>query len=52
MTGSWAFDDQIGRWLDAGRNADITLLQLARHTRDVGLFNPLHADANARPLTQ
>lgn len=30
--GTVALDDAIGRWLDAGRNADITLEELATHT--------------------
>ena len=30
--GTAGFGDPIGRWLDAGQNSDVTLLQLATHT--------------------
>ena len=30
------FSDPIGRWLDAGQNSDVTLLQLATHTSGCG----------------
>src|SRR5207247_8506623 len=31
--GTITFGDTIGRWLDAGQNSDVTLLQLPTHTR-------------------
>ncbi len=34
--------DEIGRWLDAGRNADITLRQLATHTSGLPRLSPSH----------
>ncbi len=35
-----ALDDQVGRWLDAGPNADITLEQLATHTSGLPRLAP------------
>jgi CubicO group peptidase (beta-lactamase class C family) len=35
-------DDEIGRWLDAGPNADITLRQLATHTSGLPRLSPSH----------
>ena len=35
-------DDEIGRWLDAGRNADITVRQLATHTSGLPRLSPSH----------
>lgn len=35
-------DDEIGRWLDAGPNADITLRQLATHTSGLPRLSPGH----------
>ncbi|CCH78445.1 putative Serine-type D-Ala-D-Ala carboxypeptidase [Nostocoides japonicum T1-X7] len=37
-----ALDDEIGRWLDAGPNADITLRQLATHTAGLPRLSPSH----------
>jgi serine-type D-Ala-D-Ala carboxypeptidase/endopeptidase len=36
------FDDEIGRWLDAGHNADITVRQLATHTSGLPRLSPSH----------
>jgi CubicO group peptidase (beta-lactamase class C family) len=38
--GTVALGDAIGRWLDAGRNADITLEQLATHTSGLPRLAP------------
>jgi CubicO group peptidase (beta-lactamase class C family) len=35
-------DDEIGRWLDAGQHADITLRQLATHTSGLPRLSPSH----------
>ncbi|NUP41225.1 MAG: beta-lactamase family protein [Streptomyces sp.] len=35
-------DDEIGRWLDAGENAEITLQQLATHTSGLPRLSPSH----------
>ena len=35
-------DDEIGRWLDAGVHADITLMQLATHTSGLPRLSPSH----------
>jgi CubicO group peptidase (beta-lactamase class C family) len=35
-------DDEIGRWLDAGESADITLRQLATHTSGLPRLSPSH----------
>ncbi|MEY9887026.1 D-alanyl-D-alanine-carboxypeptidase/D-alanyl-D-alanine-endopeptidase [Catenulispora sp. MAP5-51] len=35
-------DDEIGRWLDAGESADITLGQLATHTSGLPRLSPSH----------
>lgn len=37
-----AFDDEIGRWLGAGGNADITLRQLATHSSGLPRLSPSH----------
>jgi serine-type D-Ala-D-Ala carboxypeptidase/endopeptidase len=37
-----AFSDTIGRWLDAGQNSDVTLLQLATHTSGLPRLAPGH----------
>jgi CubicO group peptidase (beta-lactamase class C family) len=37
-----AFGDTIGRWLDAGQNSDVTLLQLATHTSGLPRLPPGH----------
>jgi len=39
---SGAVDDEIGRWLDAGHHADITLRQLATHTSGLPRLTPSH----------
>lgn len=44
-----ALDDRIGRWLDAGRNADITLVQLATHTSGLPRLAPGHFAGAADP---
>jgi len=38
--GALALDDAIGRWLDAGRNAGITLSELATHTSGLPRLAP------------
>jgi serine-type D-Ala-D-Ala carboxypeptidase/endopeptidase len=47
--GTVALDDKIGRWLDAGHNADITLLQLATHTSGLPRLAPGHRRGAADP---
>jgi D-alanyl-D-alanine-carboxypeptidase/D-alanyl-D-alanine-endopeptidase len=42
-------DDEIGRWLDAGQNADITLEQLATHTSGLPRVSPSHVYGAADP---
>jgi serine-type D-Ala-D-Ala carboxypeptidase/endopeptidase len=44
-----ALDDEIGRWLDAGANADITLIQLATHTSGLPRLSPSHVTGAADP---
>ena len=44
-----ALDDEIGRWLDAGSNADITLRQLATHTAGLPRLSPSHVLGAADP---
>jgi serine-type D-Ala-D-Ala carboxypeptidase/endopeptidase len=38
--GTLGLDDPVGRWLDAGRNADITLSELATHTAGLPRLAP------------
>ncbi|WP_370365772.1 serine hydrolase domain-containing protein [Catenulispora sp. GP43] len=42
-------DDEIGRWLDAGDNADITLAQLATHTSGLPRLSPSHVPGAPDP---
>ena len=44
-----ALDDEIGRWLDAGPNADITLEQLATHTSGLPRLAPNQPTGEANP---
>ena len=44
-----SLDDKIGRWLDAGHNCDITLLQLATHTSGLPRLSPGHKTGAADP---
>jgi len=44
-----ALDDEIGRWLDAGPNSDITLGQLATHTSGLPRLPPGHSAGVADP---
>jgi serine-type D-Ala-D-Ala carboxypeptidase/endopeptidase len=44
-----ALDDEIGRWLDAGPNADITIGQLATHTSGLPRLSPNHTVGAADP---
>lgn len=37
-----ALDDEVGRWLDAGQNSDITMGQLATHTSGLPRLPPGH----------
>jgi CubicO group peptidase (beta-lactamase class C family) len=47
--GVLALDDEIGRWLDAGPNADITLGQLATHTSGLPPLAPNQPTEEANP---
>jgi CubicO group peptidase (beta-lactamase class C family) len=47
--GTVSLDDEIGRWLDAGRNASITLVQLATHTSGLPRLAPSHVTGAADP---
>ena len=47
--GTVAFGDTIGRWLDAGQNSDVTLLQLATHTSGLPRLAPGHIAGAADP---
>jgi serine-type D-Ala-D-Ala carboxypeptidase/endopeptidase len=47
--GTVALDDEIGRWLDAGQNAGITLVQLATHTSGLPRLAPSHIRGAADP---
>jgi serine-type D-Ala-D-Ala carboxypeptidase/endopeptidase len=47
--GALTLDDQIGRWFDAGDNADITLAQLATHTSGLPRLPPAHVRGTADP---
>ncbi len=42
-------DDEIGRWLNAGQNADITLEQLATHTSGLPRVSPSHVHGTPDP---
>lgn len=44
-----ALDDEIGRWLDAGANGEITLRQLATHTAGLPRLSPGHVVGAADP---
>jgi D-alanyl-D-alanine-carboxypeptidase/D-alanyl-D-alanine-endopeptidase len=44
-----ALDDKIGRWLDAGPNADITLEQLATHTSGLPRLAPNQPTEETNP---
>jgi serine-type D-Ala-D-Ala carboxypeptidase/endopeptidase len=43
------FADPIGRWLEAGHNGDITLIQLATHTSGLPRLPPGHTPGAADP---
>jgi D-alanyl-D-alanine-carboxypeptidase/D-alanyl-D-alanine-endopeptidase len=47
--GVLALDDEIGRWLDAGPNANITLEQLATHTSGLPRLAPNQPTDGANP---
>lgn len=47
--GTVAFGDTVGRWLDAGQNSDITLLQLATHTSGLPRLAPGHLSGAPDP---
>lgn len=47
--GVLALDDEIGRWLDAGTNADITLEQLATHTSGLPRLAPNQPTEETNP---
>ncbi len=47
--GRVALDDPIGRWLDAGPNADVTLAGLATHTSGLPRLSPSHVPGTADP---
>ncbi len=47
--GTAGFGDPIGRWLDAGQNSDVTLLQLATHTSGLPRLAPGHIAGAADP---
>ena len=47
--GAVAFGDPIGRWLDAGQNSDVTLLQLATHSSGLPRLAPGHIAGAADP---
>jgi D-alanyl-D-alanine-carboxypeptidase/D-alanyl-D-alanine-endopeptidase len=49
IDGIVALDDEIGRWLDAGRNSGITLAQLATHTSGLPRLAPGHHTGAADP---
>lgn len=50
VTGGWvSLHDPIGRWLDAGLNAGITLGQLATHTSGLPRLSPSHASGAPDP---
>ena len=47
--GVLALDDEIGRWLDAGPNENITLEQLATHTSGLPRLAPNQPTGDANP---
>jgi len=47
--GALALDDEIGRWLDAGPNGNITLEQLATHTSGLPRLAPNQPTDEANP---
>jgi CubicO group peptidase (beta-lactamase class C family) len=47
--GQVSLDDPVGRWLDAGENADITLGELATHTSGLPRLSPSHLTGTADP---
>lgn len=47
--GAVTLDDQIGCWIDAGPNSDITLGQLATHTSGLPSLSPSHVTGVADP---
>lgn len=47
--GAVALGDEIGRWLDAGQNSDITMVQLATHTSGLPRLSPGHTAGAADP---
>jgi serine-type D-Ala-D-Ala carboxypeptidase/endopeptidase len=47
--GRVALDDEIGRWLDAGPNGDITLEQLATHTSGLPRLAPNQPTGETNP---
>ena len=47
--GVLALDDEIGRWLDAGQNGNITLEQLATHSSGLPRLAPNHRTGEANP---
>lgn len=47
--GRVSLDDPVGRWLDAGENADITLGELATHTSGLPRLSPSHLGGAADP---
>lgn len=44
-----ALDDEVGRWLDAGQNSDITMGQLATHTSGLPSLSPGHTTGASDP---
>ena len=44
-----ALDDEVGRWLDAGQNSDITVGQLATHTSGLPSLSPGHTTGASDP---
>ena len=47
--GRVSLDDPVGRWLDAGENADITLIELATHTSGLPRLSPGHVAGTPDP---
>jgi serine-type D-Ala-D-Ala carboxypeptidase/endopeptidase len=47
--GTVALGDEVGRWISAGRNSDITLGQLATHTSGLPRLSPGHTFGAADP---
>jgi serine-type D-Ala-D-Ala carboxypeptidase/endopeptidase len=52
LEGALALDDPVGRWLDAGQNADITLGQLATHTSGLPREAPNHSTDGPNPYRE